>query len=388
MSPAVITVPTSPPSIMSLSPTVSRKSLLLRLAPGLLLLSSGLRAADVYTWTTFSGIGSPGFVDSPAAFRLPSAAVLDSQGNLLVADTYNHTIRKITREGVATTLAGKAKVSGRSDGTGTSAFFNLPTGLTIDSSDNLYVADHDNNTIRKVTPDGIVTTIAGVAGLSGGNDTAAASGTNSSVQATFNGPSGIAIDSTGQLYVADQFNNTIRLVTTAGVVSTIAGSTRAKGFKDGTGTAALFNQPTSIARISDTVFCVADSQNNTIRKVTSAGVVTTLAGKAPLAGKLDGTGNTARFRIPTGVAVSGAATGNAAASASTKIFVTDQGNHTIRLVTPAGVVTTIGGVAGTKGAADGSFYYPRGLAVGTDGVLYVADRYNHRICKGKVVAGP
>lgn len=373
---------------MSVFPSFNRKSLLLHLAPGLLLLTSGLRAADAYTWTTFSGTGSPGFVDSPAAFRLPSAAVVDSEGNLLVADTYNHTIRKITPAGEVTTLAGKAKVSGRSDGTGDTARFNLPSGLAIDGDDNLYVADHDNNTIRKVTPEGIVTTIAGVAGLAGGKDSTAASGTNPAVQATFNGPSGIAIDSTGKLYVADQFNHTIRLVTTAGVVTTIAGSTRAKGSKDGTGTSALFNQPTSIARISDNVYCVADSQNNLVRKVTAAGVVTTIAGKAPLAGKLDGTGNAARFRIPTGVAVSGAATGTAAASGTETIFVTDQGNHTIRAITSTGVVTTIGGTAGIKGSAEGSFYYPRGLAVDTEGVLYVADRYNHRISKGEVVAAP
>lgn len=362
---------------MSLVPTSACKCLLARITPGLFLLAGVLNAADVYDWTTYSGTpGVSGKSDAaPASYNLPSSAVLDSDGNLLVADTYNHTIRKIEPDGTVTTLAGKPKVPGRSDGTGPTAHFNLPSGLAIDSSNNLYVADHDNHTIRKVTPAGVVTTVAGVAGLAGGSDSTAASGTVAAVQATFNGPCGIAIDSTGKLYVADQFNYTIRLIATDGAVTTIAGSTRAKGWKDGTGKNALFNQPTSIARLSDTTFYVADSQNHVIRKVTSAGIVTTLAGKPLLPGKLDGTGTAARFRIPTGVAVD--STGN--------VFVTDQGNHTVRKVTAAGAVTTIGGLGGTKGTADGRFQSPRGLTVSSAGILFVADRFNHRISKGELV---
>ena len=378
--------------------------------------------------STFAGsagsIGSANGTGSAARFHEPFGVATDSSGNVYVADTFNNTIRKITPGAVVTTLAGSAGNSGSTDGTGSNARFNSPYGLTVDSGGNVFVADTNNHTIRKVTSAGAVTTFAGSAGNSG-----TANGTL--INARFASPEGITIDTNNNLYVADTGNSTIRMIG-GGVVTTLAGSPGSTGGSDGTGSAAQFNFPVGVAAgtsgnvlvgdrdnncirkiatasaavttlaglaggpgsangtgvnarfyspsdvKADTAgnLYVADTSNHTIRKITSAGVVTTLAGLAGTAGSANGTGSAARFNNPQGIAVDGA--GN--------IFVGDTDNHIIRKVTSSGVVTTLAGSAGNSGSTDGTtsnarFNYPIGVAVDSSGNVYVADAVNHTIRK-------
>ncbi len=254
--------------------------------------------AQPLTFTTFAGpAGGPGSFDGNGAavrFNSPTGVATDSGGNVYVADRNNSTIRKITPAGVVTTLAGSALLIGSADGTGSAARFNFPTGVATDSG-NVYVADTEAHTIRKITSAGLVTTLAGSAGLSGSAD-----GTGSA--ARFYHPTGVATDSGGNIYVAEYLNHAIRKITPAGVVTTLAGSAGLIGSADGTGSAARFNFPTGVATDSGGNVYVADQFNHTIRKITPAAVVTTLAGSAGLRGNADGTGSAALFNQPNGVA--------------------------------------------------------------------------------------
>ena len=330
----------------------------------------------VYAWTNFvgqpGGYGNADGTGSSARFYNPWGVAVDSAGNVYVADQYNYTIRKVTPAGVVTTLAGTALNQGSADGTGSAARFYSPSGVAVDSAGNVYVADSSIHTIRKVTPAGVVTTLAGSAGIWGSAD-----GTGSAARFYF--PSSLAVDSTGNVYVADRGYGTLRKVTSGGVVTTLAGSAGpySWGSADGTGSAASFYSPSGVVVDSAGNVYVADNGNHTIRKVTPAGVVTTLAGSAGTWGSADGTGSAARFYNPTGVAVDSA--GN--------VFVADQNNHTIRKVSSDGVVTTIGGSPGVIGGNDGigssaSFTSPVGVAMDNAGNLYMSDYANNNIFKG------
>jgi sugar lactone lactonase YvrE len=308
-----------------------------------------------------------------ARFWNPSSVAVDSAKNLYIADRINHTIRRVTAAGEVTTLAGRAGYGGSVDGTGNEARFSSPSGVAVDSAGIVYVADTWNCTIRKVTPAGVVTTLAGQPVVSGGND-----GTNS--QAQFVNPLGLAVDKAGNLYVADTWGATIRKVTPVGsnwVVTTLAGRFDIYDFRNATGTNAWFNLPASVAVDSTGNVYVADVYNHVIRKVTSAGTVTTFAGGVGQVGSVDGTGTAARFYAPTGVAVDSA----------DNLYVADTYNNTIRKVTLNRVVTTVGGMAGFYGTADGTgsvarFSNPTGVAVDADGTIYVADLYFGTIRKG------
>jgi hypothetical protein len=229
--------------------------------------------------------GSGDGTGSAARFYNPWGVAVNSAGNVYVADAYNHTIRKVTPGGVVTTLAGLAGSSGSVGGTGSAARFYYPYGAAVDSAGNVYVADTGNCTIRKVTPGGMVVTLAGLAGSSGSAD-----GTGST--ARFSAPYGVAVDSAGNGYVADTL---IRKVTPSGVVTTLAGAAGGSGSANGTGSAARFNKPCAAAVDGAGNVYVADMCNDTIRKVTPGGVVTTLAGLAGSDGSADGTGSAACF---------------------------------------------------------------------------------------------
>lgn len=323
--------------------------------------------------TTLAGTAGKGGVadgtGASARFWRPISVATDNAGNIYVAD--GGAIRKISPAGMVTTLAGMASDIGSADGLGEAARFYNPQGVTVDGAGNVYVADTNNNTVRKIAPAGVVTTLAGTAnarGIGGSDD-----GTGAA--ATFHGPSGITADSAGNLYVADRYNNTIRRVTPAGVVTTLAGTSPATGNADGIGVAATFGpiyaDTGAIATDSAGNVYVADSDNSIIRKITAAGVVTTLAGMAGEYGSVDGTGAAARFTRPTGVAVDSA--GN--------VYVADSGNRTVRKITPAGVVTTLAGMANSDSYGPGSdgtgvaarFIDPRVVAVDSAGNVYVAD---------------
>jgi sugar lactone lactonase YvrE len=375
---------------------------------------------------TSGDFGSADGIGAAARFYNPTGVATDNAGNVYVLDDGNRTIRKITPAGVVTTLAGGAGVVGEAIRMGYSIDSSYPAGVTTDSAGNVYAFDRENFGILKIAPNGVVTTLAGGAGVSGGAD-----GTGAA--ASFSRPAGLATDSAGNVYVADTFNNSIRKITSGGVVSiyasksfilgavgsyvaqydycyptgvaldssgnvyasetwynaiikitttgishasVVAGASETFGSTDGTGRAARFNHPSSIATNSDGEIYVTDTNNSTIRKITPSGVVSTLAGTAGIFGSADGAGAAASFRGPGGVATD--SVGN--------VYVADMGNNTVRKLTPDGVVTTLAGEASVSGSADGAgsaarFDMPFGLAADSAGNVYVADAYNDVIRK-------
>jgi hypothetical protein len=332
--------------------------------------------------TTLAGAapyqGSSDGAGAAARFDDPQGVAVDASGNIYVVDSRNCTVRKVTPAGSVTTIAGTAGVVGSADGTGPAAAFRYPLGVAVDSTGNLYVTDSGNNTIRMITPAGVVTTLAGTANTTGGF----ANGAGAAAQ--FNNPWSIAVDSAGNLYVADTNNHVIRKITPAAVVTTFAGMPGSAGNADGPAASASFLFPEGVAVDASGNVYVADTVNHTIRKVTQAGSVSTLAGVAGLYGYTDGTGSAARFNMPAALAVDG----------SGNIFVADSRNSEVRLVTMAGAVTTLAGNATiTWQSADGTganarFNYDQGIAVDASGDVYVADSDNDTLRKGVASGAP
>ena len=287
--------------------------------------------------TTFAGgSGSAGTVDgtgTSARFNQPSGISAAANATLTVADTANATIRRVSSSQVVTLIAGSTTSRGNADGAGTAATFAMPIGLAQNSAGTFYIADATNHTIRALSSSNVVTTFAGAAGSSGSAD-----GTGGA--ARFNYPTGIAVDSSGTVYVADTTNNLIRKITSGGVVSTVAGVVGVSGWQDGTGAGAQFNMPGGLAVDGSGNVYVADTGNSVIRKITSSGVVTTLAGLSTIGGLKDGTGSSAWFNQPRALTV----------DAGGNVYVADTGNAVIRKITPAGAVTTL---ALTQGSSTG-----------------------------------
>lgn len=302
-----------------------------------------------------------------ALFSDPAAIVADSAGNLFVADSQNHAIRKITPNGLVTTVAGQLGVAGSQDATGNQARFDGPCGIALDENGDLFVSDTGNHTIRKITPAGVVTTIAGLAGKSG-----FANGSGST--ALFNSPLGIAVATNGTIYVADSGNHLIRAISAGGLVTTLAGSPENWGSENGSGTNARFNGPVGLALDGQEILFVADSNNHTIRRVTPDGAVTTWAGVPGVDGCVDGNASSAKFCKPAELAI----------DRKSNLFVADSFNHVIRKIAPDRKVSTVTGLAGSSGAADGingraRLFNPYGLAIRPDGSLVLADAYNELI---------
>ncbi len=317
--------------------------------------------------TTLAGSGLSGSdnaVGTFASFENPTGIATDAAGNVYVADPNNDLIRKIDPSGIVTTFAGSG-TRGHIDGTGTAASFSYPNGLATDAAGNVYVADFSNNCIRKITPTGVVTTLAGSGNLGSNNGIGAS--------ATFNYPNDVATDALGNVYVVDQYNNQIRKIDPTGMVTTLAGS-GVKGSANGNSASASFNFPNRLTADAAGNVYVADENNNLIRKIDPVGNVTTFAGSGAF-GQVDGTGSSAYFsRITTGVS-----------DASGNIYIADCFDNLIRKITPAGVVTTLAG-SGAVGAANGtgteaSFYYPYSLALDAANNIYVADEGNNLIRK-------
>jgi serine/threonine protein kinase/tetratricopeptide (TPR) repeat protein/sugar lactone lactonase YvrE len=276
--------------------------------------------------------GNADGVANVARFDNPADIATGPDGSLYVADCNNHAIRKITPAGVVSTFAGQTHQAGHEDGPASSATFRYPTGLAVDRAGNVYVADIGNNLIRKITPDGMVNTLAGVAGEAGSND-------GIGTQARFNQAHGVGVDLAGNVYAADFGNHTIRKITPDGTVTTIGGQAGTPGSNDGIGTAAHFCAPYSVAADRYGNVIVADTSNHTIRKIAPDGTVTTIAGVAGNVGNTDGAGNVARFAIPAAVKP----------DSSGSIYVADFGNYAVRKVTPEGDVTTVAPLAGNQG---------------------------------------
>jgi len=311
-------------------------------------------------------VGSTNATGSAARFNRVQKLAVDTSGNVYAADNGNFIVRKITPAGVVTTLAGTAGFPGTIDGIGPAARFQSISGATADSSGNLYVVD--SYKVRKITPTGTVSTIAG--GTAGSAD-----GTGPAAQ--FNTSGEIAVDSAGNLYLADTANNTIRKITSTGVVTTFAGSAGVSGSTNATGSAARFDYPIGITVDTSGNVYVGDNHGCLLRKITAAGVVTTLAGASVDSFGLDGTGTAARFDQITSLCT----------DSSGNLFATDNYDYTVRKITPAGVVTTVGGAVQAANHADGigtnaRFYNPTGIAVDPTGNLYVADADGNTIRKG------
>lgn len=329
-------------------------------------------AAERYVFTTIAGQppqpGSADGSDNAARFWFPGYTAVDSSGNVYVADTNNHTIRKITAAGVVTTLAGLPGQSGSADGPSANARFNRPHGLATDGSGNLYVADRENHTVRKITAAGVVTTLAGLAGRSGSVDGNASA-------ARFNSPRGLVSDPFGNIYVADSLNFTVRKITPAGVVSTFVGTSGNPTYSDGTGLKAGLCIPGGITIDGTGNLYLTELGSVTVRKITPVGVVTTLAGNPFFSADVDGVGAGAHFSYPQGIASDPGGT----------LYIADTGSNTVRKVTPGGTVTTLAGTkftGGRDGAGDtAQFSQPTGISVDRAGNLYVGDAKNHSIRK-------
>lgn len=328
-------------------------------------------------------------VGNTARFDQPESIAVDKSGNLYVADTLNETIRKITPSGVVTTLAGLAKTSGSADGQGSSARFYRPTGITIDKTGNLYVADSMNGTIRKITQDGTVSTIAGKAGTKGIDRDRDGVGSN----ARFDLPAEITIDNQDNLYFINPFK--VLMLKPDGMVTTIAGGDpllnrdNEDTESDGPAKLARFNGLAGIAIDKEHNLFVTDASDGTIRKISPSGYVTTVAGLALHFGYKDGKGAEARFRKLRGITTDG--NGN--------LYVADIAAHSIRKVTPDGIVSTLAGDPRAFGNIDGkgssaNFMWTMGLATDNANNIYVTDMAAQTIRKvtqsGVVstVAGP
>jgi serine/threonine-protein kinase len=345
---------------------------------------AGCGKAAEPTVVTLAG-SDEGFAEGSGTEAQFSGAVdvaVDAEGNVYVADGANHRVRKITPDGTVTTLAGSDQVL-PVDGPVSEAVFSTPTGIALTASGALYVADsvaedpHPMR-VRVVTPEGMVTTLAG-SWEDGYKD-------GFGPDAQFKVPASVAVDDAGNVYVADTNNHRIRLISPEGEVTTLAGPPEAgyvAGYADGPAAEARFQGPRSVAVDEEGNVYVADTGNHCIRLISPTGAasltVSTLAGgKEP--GYVDGPGAEARFNFPSGIAVD--AEGN--------LYVADTANHRIRKITPEGVVTTLAG-SGEPSDADGpageaAFRAPEGVAVDADGNVIVADTGNHRI--RKIVLNP
>jgi sugar lactone lactonase YvrE len=307
--------------------------------------------------TTIAG-NNEGYTEgmgAAASFHTPVGLAVDAAGNLYISDYYNHCIRKMTPAGLVSTFAGHGTY-GETDAVGTAASFQYPGGIATDPTGTLYVADEGNFKIRKISSAQVVTTLAG--DEYGDED-------GVGTLARFADPVEVEPDADGNIYVCDFYNNKIRKVTPAGVVTTFAG-TGLVGAVDGPGNLASFNEPWGLAIDTAGNVYVADRRNRKIRKITPAGEVSTFAGNGTY-GTTDGVGTAASFANVSKIVFDAA--GN--------LYVADSGNHKIRKITPAGVVTTFAG-SGIQGRADGprstaTFNFPGALALDTSGNLYVAD---------------
>lgn len=314
---------------------------------------------------TFAGNGNAGFVNGPAAtaqFNGPSRMAVNAAGEIVLADFNNHSIRKVDTKGNVSTIAGDG-TPGMTNGNASVARFARPFGVAIDNSGNIFIADYDNNVIRRISTSNIVSTYAGI-GQPGFTDGASNS-------AAFYGPIDVVTDASGNVYVADLNNHAIRRIDTNGNVTTIAGN-GTSGFVNAKGTMARFNYPDGLGIDNLGNIIVADLANHAIRKVAPNGEVTTIAGNGT-AGSTDGSLAAARFNFPYDVDL----------DASGNIYVADDKNHKIRIIKTNNTVGTFAG-SGIEGYLNGEgtvarFNDPTGIVVINSELVYVGDTENNRI---------
>ena len=332
---------------------------------------------------TFAGGGSGGYPDdgvtaTSAELSYPASVAVDTNGNVYIADEAGDRIRKVTKStGIISTIAGNGTQGYSGDGgAATSAELSLPDGVAVDTSGNVYIADFGNKRIRKVTTAGIISTVAG-------NGTAGYSGDGgAATSAEISAPGGVAVDTSGNIYIADQSNNRIRKVTSAGIISTVAGNGTA-GFSGdgGAATNAEIQTPMGVAVDAAGNVYISDTYNARVRKVTSGGTISTVAGNGTFGESGDGgAAINAEFYYSHQIAVDSA--GN--------LYITDPGIHStvnnrVRRVNAAGIISTVAGT-GTVGfsgdggpASSAKLSGPYGVAVGLDGAIYIGDSGNERV---------
>jgi sugar lactone lactonase YvrE len=326
---------------------------------------------------TFAGNGSAGYTGDAglaiyAQLDRPVGVAVDSSGNVYVADSGSFVVRKVTTDGNIATVAGNGLPGFAGDGgSGVGSQLSEPEDIALDSSGNLYIADSDNNSVRKVDTSGNISTVAGNHTVGYSGDGAAATA------AQLNRPVAVAVDSSGNLYIAEYTNDRIRKVDTKGVITTFAGNGTLGFAGDGSAASgAQFYNPTGLAADAGGNLYVADSWNYRVRKITSSGTVSTVAGNGILGYSGDGsTATGAQLSAPTGVVVDG----------NRNIYIADSNNHRVRKVTPNGVITTVAGTGTAGNGGDGGqataaqLNYPYGVAVDGSGNLYIADSSNNRI---------
>lgn len=324
---------------------------------------SYLAPQEIYMVAALAGSLEYGLTDGQgvsARFRNPEGVAMTPEGNIIVTDRTNNSIRLLTPEGTVTTVTGNG-TKGHTDGPASQALLNYPWRSCVDREGNIYVADRDNHAIRKISTDGIVSTVAGT-GTGGFKDGPVS-------EARFYQPIDVDVDNDGNLFVADNINHRIRKITPDGMVSTVSGSV--SGFNDGDASEALFANPSGISLDKEGNIYVADRFNHRIRKISTDGKVTTVAGQGDI-GAQDGNALSAQFNNPYGLDV----------AENGDIVVADLSNHKIRLISE-GAVSTIAGTS--SGFLDGAgftarFYNPTDIAI-AGGVIYVADLGNHMIRK-------
>lgn len=302
-------------------------------------------------------------------FSFPDGIAFDSNGAMYVADRANCTIRKISARGEVSTLAGLAGAPGSSDGCGDRARFRAPRGVATDEQGYVIIADTGNHTIRKIAPDGTAVTLSGLAGEAGDKDGPVG-------EARFREPAGVAIDSQGFVYVADRGNATVRRITLAGLVDTLAGIPGKVGCKDGVAGESLFRDPTGITVTPSGTIYVADTGNHVVRKISPEGLVSTLAGRVGAPGQVDGPGNRARFFMPTDLVAGHDGT----------VYVVDSLNGAVRRIGADRTVSTMTKATSLSASARTTsrqltLLQPQRIALGLGGTLWVSDTSNHRVCR-------
>jgi len=342
------------------------------------LLIAGTHAAHAQIITTIAGDSTQGYNGdnipaTTAKLYGPYSTAIDVAGNLYIADLDNNRIRKVNAAGIITTIAGTGVAGyGGDDSAATAAKLNGPAGVAVDASGNVYIADDYNARIRKVNAAGIITTIAGTGGYGYGGDNGPATA------AQLYAPHGIAVDVSGNVYICDDLNDVIRKVNSAGIITTIAGTGMPGYSGDGNAaTNAQLDRPYGIALdISGNIY-FTEWNNNCVRKINTAGIINTIAGgNATLGFSGDnGPATAADFHIPIGIAIDN----------SGNIFIGDSYNNRVRKISSSGIITTYAGI-GTEGysgdngpAIDAELYGPVGVTVDASGNLYIADYGNGHI---------
>ena len=342
-------------------------------------LSASASQGDMHT---FAGLGrgyaGDGGVATAALLNSPGAAAVDASGNLYISDRANQRIRKVDAAGNISTVAGTGRPGYSGDGSAAvAARIKNPSGIAVDGSGDVLFADMGNNRIRMINPAGIITTVAGTGkpGYSGDGSAAAL--------ASINHAEGVAIDAKGNIYISDTGNNRVRIISPAGIITTIAGTGRpGYGGDGGPATSARLNRPAGVAVDSSGRIYIADCYNQRVRVIDTSGTITTLAGtgKAGYAGD-EGPATSARLNFPSGVAV----------DASGNVYISDWHNQRVRMVDASGTINTLAGTGKAGFSGDGSaagsamLNYPFGVAVDASGDVFVADSKNNRV---RMVEGP